>query len=759
MSSLVPNTRTVNGKALSVNVTVTGADIPVDMAQGAQKINAALAGKADKSDFDPLLFAKYYPDGSVKSTTEFTTGIKYNTPNTTNRTITVKPFCNTGTAANDNSNLSGRVVIPPFVNVQGNPYISDDDDGTRYKVVGVSGGSSVDANANLTAIFAPSTVTTIGSYAFGACVSLAVASFPAVTSIESGVFSDCVALDTVSLPTVTTIGSYAFLYCDSLTTVSFPAAESIGNSAFLGCGLLTVISSFPVATSIGNSAFSSCASLHAVSFPAATSIGSGAFGYCSLTSASFPAATSIGDTAFSSCGSLTTVSLPAATSIGEWVFDGCHLLTTVDFGDTSRSSVPSLGSDAFTGVPTSCTFIIPDTQYDAWIAVSGWSDLVTDGYKFLRHSEWEYARRYELNAKADAADVMLSSIYSDAPVFSEWTYSGSGVHPPTSNYSIVESQMSDMVWSYTLYTGGQSQSELVRTGRQEVIDFEDLNITATRTRTDIIGYQLGSQSDKPLAPEAVTEELRNSKLDATTAAPAFSPLSSYQTNEYVTYGGNLYRFTSFHTSGAWTGLDTEAVSMTAPDATLDLMANGLLRVVAADGSVLWQESYNLATANTSALSTETVNKYDFAVNATDIVHLALPSPMAGKVSDLILDVSNPALSSTAADAPLAFSDSSTYQIGNTVFYDGQIWRCTTAVETEGAWTGTDNWEVANPGFELDGLNTSFCVVVGAGKDLAEMLTIEPGTMCRLSFTLTAFRIDSKPTWSVSRLNVEQGGVE
>ena len=264
------------------------------------------------------------------------------------------------------------------------------------------------------------------------------------------------------------------------------------------------------------------------------------------------------------------------------------------------------------------------------------------------------------------------------------------------------------------------------------------------------GYVLGSQAPclQPAGDYAAAKAM----------GPAFSPLSSYQTNEYVTYGGNLYRFTSFHASGAWTGLDAEAVSMTAPDATLDVMANGRLRVVAADGSVLWQEGYNLAAANATSLSTDTVNVYAFAVNATDIVHLALPSPVTGKVSDLILDVSNPSLSSAAADAPAAFSDSSTYQPGVAVFYDGQIWRCTTAVETAGAWTGTSNWEVANPGFELDGLNTSFCVVVGAGKDLAEMLTIEPGTMCRLSFTLTAFRVDSKPTWSVSRLDVEQGGV-
>lgn len=125
-------------------------------------IGYSLGTQTDKpvASVEPLLFAQYYPEGNVKSATEFTPNIKYNDPNTTNRTITVKPFCNTGTAENDNSDLAGRVVIPPFVDAQGNGYISDD--GTRYKVVGVgSGTDSNNSNENLTAVIAPSTVANI----------------------------------------------------------------------------------------------------------------------------------------------------------------------------------------------------------------------------------------------------------------------------------------------------------------------------------------------------------------------------------------------------------------------------------------------------------------------------------------------------------------------------------------------------------------------------------------------------------------------
>ena len=47
LSGCVPTSRTINGKALTDNVSLSGADIPVDATQGAQNISAALAGKQD----------------------------------------------------------------------------------------------------------------------------------------------------------------------------------------------------------------------------------------------------------------------------------------------------------------------------------------------------------------------------------------------------------------------------------------------------------------------------------------------------------------------------------------------------------------------------------------------------------------------------------------------------------------------------------------------------------------------------------------
>jgi hypothetical protein len=317
------NPTTINGQIASGGVTATATrtalqgytlgsqtDKPLaseaEAATNRAAISTLTTTKADKSALDPLLFAQYYPEGNVKSAAEFTSDIKYDAPNTTARTITVKPFCYTGYAPDDNSNLSGHVVIPPFVDAQGNPYISDN--GTRYKVVGVSFGSPHGSNTNLTVIVVPTTV----------------------TSIEE---------------------NNAFFRCTSLTSISLPAATSIGLSAFYNCS------------------------------------------------------------------SLTSVSLPAATTIGDTAFVGCSSLVSVDFGDTPRSSVPTLGSNVFNGVPTSCKIIVPDEQYDAWTAASGWSDLVQAGYKFLRHSEWEYARKCELAVRAgDGLDSAVQVQSSPTPV-------------------------------------------------------------------------------------------------------------------------------------------------------------------------------------------------------------------------------------------------------------------------------------------------------------------------------------------------------
>jgi len=81
-----------------------------------------------------------------------------------------------------------------------------------------------------------------------------------------------------------------------------------------------------------------------------------------------------------------------------------------------------------------------------------------------------------------------------------------------------------------------------------------------------------------------------SKLNQSAAAPEFETTGDYPAGYHVTHEGNLYRFTSDHSAGAWTGNDVVLEDMTTPDAMLDITSAGFLRVVAADGTIMWVQN-------------------------------------------------------------------------------------------------------------------------------------------------------------------------
>ena len=366
---------TASGKSLSFISTITqnenGVISPV-------KRNVTVDSSLDYSSTNPvqngavvdaiteLKLKEWYPDGSVTNVSQFSP--------TWDGTNGLKY------SYNETSNTAS---VLPFCKMDGGddnshmvgyvvipPYV--DKDGVRYSVTDVSTGSDYGMNENLTGIVAPTTVTSIKRY--------------------------------------------SFYNCSSLVSVSFPAA-----------------------TSVGNSALNSCSSLTSVSMPAATSIGNYVFNYCSqLTSMSLPAATSVGSNVFVSCTSLKSVYLPAANGIGGNEFAYCTSLTSVDFGSDTRSSIPSLAANSFKNVPTDCVIIVPDANYTAWTAAklpdgttdNPWYSLVQQGYRFLKHSEWEYLRKYELpqylssyeltsNLQTDVGEIVTKRVPKEP---SEWIY-------------------------------------------------------------------------------------------------------------------------------------------------------------------------------------------------------------------------------------------------------------------------------------------------------------------------------------------------
>jgi len=224
----------------------------------------------------------------------------------------------------------------------------------------------------LTTIILPSSVTSIGDYAFDDCTGLTnVTIGNSVTSIGDYAFNGCRSLISITIPSsVTSIGEEAFWGCVGLTSITIPSSvTSIGNGAFSGCSSLTSVIIPSSVTSIGNGAFEYCSGLTSVTIPSSvTSIGNNAFSYCNgLTNVTIGnSVTSIGDEAFVYCSGLTTITLPnSVTSIGTWAFVYCSGLTTI----TLPYSVTSIGGEAFYGC-TALNSIIADSSIPVDLSAS-----------------------------------------------------------------------------------------------------------------------------------------------------------------------------------------------------------------------------------------------------------------------------------------------------------------------------------------------------------------------------------------------------
>jgi hypothetical protein len=149
----------------------------------------------------------------------------------------------------------------------------------------------------------------------------------------------------VSYPVVG-IKSNAFWGFDSLFSITIPSSvTSIGDSAFAFCSSLTYVTIPSSVTSIAGYAFYGCSSLTSVTIPnSVTSIGNDTFANCSsVTSVTIPSSvTSIGNSAFAGCSSLTSITIPSSvTSIGTYAFNPSGL------GNVFLSSTTTLYSSAF----------------------------------------------------------------------------------------------------------------------------------------------------------------------------------------------------------------------------------------------------------------------------------------------------------------------------------------------------------------------------------------------------------------------------
>ncbi len=246
--------------------------------------------------------------------------------------------------------------------------------------------------SRLTELLIPSSVTSIGNCAFAASnfeyspltrISVDLDN-PVYDSrndcnaiIETATNALLVGCNSTEVPSsVTSIGDYAFYHCSGLTSVNIPnILTSIGEYAFNNCQSLTGITIPNSVTTIGNSAFSDCYGLTNIIIPnSVTSIGDYTFASChglkSLTLGDY--VTTIGEGAFQQCSDLSSVTLGnSVLSIGNSAFFWCSNLTSV----TAKMQTPvSIHTSVFTN-RTNATLYVPYGKKSAYEAAEYWKEF------------------------------------------------------------------------------------------------------------------------------------------------------------------------------------------------------------------------------------------------------------------------------------------------------------------------------------------------------------------------------------------------
>ena len=221
------------------------------------------------------------------------------------------------------------------------------------KSVATIGDYAFNGSTSLTSLTIPNSVISIGDYAFIMCTELATVSLSSsVTSIGDAAFAECFSLSGVlTLTGVISIGASSF--CDtSITGVLFGnSLTTIGDEAFCGCESLEGPLTFPNSlTTIGGGAFYSCTSLTGTltipANPLLTTLPDETFKNCAFTSVVIGNnITSIGNNCFCACEDIESLTLGSnITNIGDWAFYGC---SSIAGQLVLPSSITSIGELAF----------------------------------------------------------------------------------------------------------------------------------------------------------------------------------------------------------------------------------------------------------------------------------------------------------------------------------------------------------------------------------------------------------------------------
>ena len=186
---------------------------------------------------------------------------------------------------------------------------------------------------------------------------------------------------------VSSIGSYAFQNCRSLASINLPAnVSSIGSYAFQYCYSLTSINLSANLSSIGSSVFSGCHSLTSISIPESVS--------------------SIGSNAFSYCYSLTSISIPAnVSSIGSNAFRNCYSILKYVFNRTTPPTLANI--NAFTDINNIAKIYVPDESVTAYKSATNWATYANYIYPMSEMEDPASLSDYDLLSLSDLDNLTL----------------------------------------------------------------------------------------------------------------------------------------------------------------------------------------------------------------------------------------------------------------------------------------------------------------------------------------------------------------
>ena len=347
-------------------------------------------------------------------------------------------------ASYDNHTQDGVIDIPDTVTSSGQSY--------KVTAIGDSAFNPSHTITNVSSVFIPATVTSIGRFAFRCCKFLATVTFAEGSQLKSigvsafsGTDSAHPRFKEIQIPdSVETIGTNAFHNCQDLESITLPASlETIESSAFSSCRKLSEIKLPASLKAIQSYVFDDCSSLETVFYYGSLeqwskiNVAKGFLGYSSPSlvmgdyTAQFISVKDENDpdpppktvTITKYTGTESTVILPSTinswpvTKIGEAAFQDNTTITSVTIPD----SVTEIGSNAFAG----CTNLTSVNYEGDWsnLTIQSGNPAVEDAakdaaneqlfdFKFTPDNTAVIVTRYN----GTAADVTIPSRYKGKPV-------------------------------------------------------------------------------------------------------------------------------------------------------------------------------------------------------------------------------------------------------------------------------------------------------------------------------------------------------